>query len=64
VNLSRDNGLSWDEGTVIDYPFWAMGCLLEVEPDVLLCTYMNWERDKPLLAQRIRVTPTRLEPAP
>ncbi len=41
VNLSRDDGLNWDEGTVIDYPAWAMGCLLEVEPNVLLATYMN-----------------------
>jgi hypothetical protein len=62
ANLSRDNGLHWDEGTVIDYPFWGMGCLVEVEPDVVLCTYMNWERDKPLLAQRLRVTPSRIEP--
>ena len=23
--VSRDNGLSWDAGTVIDYPAWAMG---------------------------------------
>ena len=26
INLSRDNGLNWDEGTIIDYPNWAMGC--------------------------------------
>ena len=46
VNVSRDDGLHWDEGTVIDYPAWAMGCIVEVEPDVLLCTYMNWERGR------------------
>jgi hypothetical protein len=63
VNLSRDNGVSWDEGTVVDYPFWAMGCLVEVEPNVVLCTYMNWELKQPLLAQLIRVTPERIEPA-
>jgi hypothetical protein len=63
VNLSRDDGLNWDEGTVIDYPAWAMGCLLEVEPNVLLATYMNWEhKSQPLLAQLIRITPKGLEP--
>jgi len=63
INLSRDGGLNWDEGTVIDYPAWAMGCLLEVEPDVLLATYMNWEhKSQPLLAQLIRITPTGIEP--
>lgn len=62
INVSRDAGLNWDAGTVIDYPAWAMGCIVEVEPDVLLCTYMNCDRDKPLLAQLVRVTPERVEP--
>ena len=62
INLSRDNGLNWDEGTIIDYPNWAMGCAVEVEPDVVLCTYMNAYRDKPLLAQLIRVTDSGIEP--
>lgn len=63
ANVSRDGGLNWDAGTVIDYPVWAMGCMLEVEPDVVLCVYMNAERGLPLLAQRIRVTPEGLRPA-
>jgi len=63
VNVSRDNGLNWDAGTIIDFPVWAMGVVLEVEPDVLLCAYMNAERNQPLLAQRVRITPTRIEPA-
>ncbi len=62
VNVSRDDGLNWDAGTVIDYPSWAMGCMVEVEPDVVLCTYMNWERSEPLLAQLIRVTPDGIYP--
>ena len=62
VNVSRDDGLNWDEGTVIDYPAWAMGCIVEVEPDVLLCTYMNWERGAPLLAQLVRVTADGIKP--
>ena len=62
VHLSRDDGLNWDEGTVIDYAFWAMGCVVEVEPDIVLCTYMNQERNAPLLAQLFRVTPEGIRP--
>jgi hypothetical protein len=62
VNLSYDDGLNWDDGTVIDYAFWAMGCAVEVEPNVVLLTYMNWERDQPLLAQLVRVTPQGIRP--
>lgn len=62
VNVSRDGGLNWDVGTIIDYPVWAMGALVEVEPDILLCLYMNAERSQPLLAQLIRVTQERVEP--
>jgi hypothetical protein len=62
VNISRDGGLNWDAGTVIDYPAWAMGCMVEVEPDVVLSTYMNAERGQPLLAQLIRVTPDGIRP--
>jgi len=62
VNISYDDGLHWDAGTIIDYPAWAMGCIVEVEPDVILCTYMNAQRKHPLLAQLIRVTPRRIEP--
>ena len=60
----RDRGLNWDAGTVIDYPAWAMGRMLEVEPDVVLAAYMNAERNRPLLLQRIRVTPQGLRPEP
>ena len=62
VHVSRDNGLNWDEGTIIDHPAWAMGCMVEVEPDVVLCTYMNAERHMPLLAQLVRVTPQGIRP--
>ncbi|MBI4582542.1 MAG: exo-alpha-sialidase [Planctomycetes bacterium] len=64
INLSHDHGLNWDEGTVIDYAFWGMGCLVEVEPNLVLCAYMNWNRDQSLLVQIIRVTPEGLKPVP
>jgi len=62
VHVSYDDGLNWDEGTIIDYPAWAMGCMVEVEPDVVLCTYMNAQRSMPLLAQLFRVTPRGIKP--
>jgi hypothetical protein len=60
VNISRDDGLNWGEDAVIDYPPWANGCMLEVEPDVVLCVYLN--PPGPLLAQRFRVTDEKLIP--
>lgn len=54
VNQSWDSGLHWDAGTVIDYPVWGMGCLVEVEPDVVLSAYMNAERNMPLLVQLLK----------
>ena len=62
VNLSRDDGLSWDAGTVIDYPVWAMGHLIEVDEDIVLATYMNADRSMPLLSQLIQVTETGIRP--
>ncbi len=66
INISRDDGKNWDEGTLIDYPAWAMGCMIEVEPDVLFVTYMNSSYGdvanlqkvdaSPLRAQRFRIT--------
>jgi hypothetical protein len=67
INVSRDNGLNWDEGTIVDYPVWGMGCAVEVDTDVVLCTYMDGDGGShtlPLLAQLLRVTPTRIEPLP
>ncbi|MFN0165358.1 MAG: sialidase family protein [Bryobacteraceae bacterium] len=62
LNLSTDDGLHWDDGTIIDYPAWAMGTLVEVEPNVLLATYMNTNRKMPLLYQLIRITPQGVRP--
>lgn len=62
INMSRDDGLNWDGGTIIDYRVWGMGCLIEVEADTLLCTYMGNGPTEPLNAQLIRVTPSGIEP--
>ncbi len=70
INVSRDNGLNWDQGTVIDWPTWAMGNIIEVEPDVLLVTYMNSDlgdvanlQKFPLLMQRVEITNDGIRPA-
>jgi len=64
VNVSYDNGVNWDAGTVIDYWDRGMGCLIEVEPDLVLCIYLKDDNmlNQPLLAQLIRVTPDGVYP--
>jgi hypothetical protein len=62
VNVSHDDGINWDVGTVVDYPCWANGFLVEVEPNVVLCVYQNYEPTEPLLAQRFRVLPDKIVP--
>jgi hypothetical protein len=63
INVSWDDGVTWDEGTTADFPVWAMGCMMEVEPDVVLFVYMDANREF-LRAQRIRVTRDGLKPVP
>jgi hypothetical protein len=41
ANVSYDNGLTWDAGTILDYPIWANHKAIEVEPDVILLIYMG-----------------------
>jgi hypothetical protein len=62
LHTTRDDGMTWDEGTYIDTSIWAMGSMCEVEPDVVLFIYMDsWQG--PLRAQLLRVTPRGLQPA-
>ena len=73
LHHTRDDGMTWDGGqggTYVDTSIWAMGALLEVEPDVLLFVYMdscwkdiynNWDQGR-LRAQFIRVTDHGLVP--
>ena len=41
ANVSYDGGITWDAGTIIDYPLWANHKALEVEPGVVLVVYMG-----------------------
>ena len=61
INVSYDNGLTWDTGTTVDFPVWAMGCMMEVEPEVMLFVYMDANRQF-LRSQLIRVTRDGLQP--
>ena len=61
LNCSLDDGLTWDQGTLIDTGLWAMGSMVEIEPDVVL--YVYWDSFESLArAQRFRVGPSGLEP--
>jgi hypothetical protein len=61
VHCSLDDGLTWDQGTMIDSGLWAMGAMIEVEPDVVLYAY--WDTYESLArTQRMQVTPTGLVP--
>ncbi len=56
INLSLDNGLSWDSGTMIDWPLEGAGKFAEVAPGVLLFIYRD-DLQQRMRAQFIRVTP-------
>jgi len=61
IHSSRDDGHTWDQGTMIDGSIWVMGSMIEIEPDVVL--YVYWDSFESLMrAQFIRVTRTGLEP--
>ena len=42
ANVSYDGGVTWDAGTIIDFPYWANHNALEVEPDVVLVLSMGY----------------------
>ena len=61
IHTSTDDGLTWDQGTLIDSAVWVMGSILEVEPDLVL--YIYWDSFESMMrAQFIRITPQGLVP--
>jgi hypothetical protein len=61
IHVSRDEGHTWDQGTLIDSGLWALGSMVEVEPDLVL--YIYWDTMMSFMrGQFLRVTPERLEP--
>ena len=59
--VSHDDGMTW-QGYRIGTDTWAMGSMLEVEPDVILYIFMD-SLGGPARAQFLRVTADGLEPA-
>ena len=59
AHLSRDGGRTWEPPVIVDYCSWANQQAVEVEPDVVLVTYMG-EINEPGKADsriaRLRVT--------
>ena len=63
AHLSRDNGRTWDPPVIVDTAIWANQQAVEIEPDVVLITYMGHimdpgQRDSRIT--RLRVTAGRL----
>ena len=61
IHTTHDDGLTWDEGTLIDNAVWAHGDFFEIEPEVVLFMYEDARRSV-FRAQFIRVTPQGLQP--
>lgn len=64
INVSHDDGVTWDHGTIIDTGIWAMGSMVEVEPDVVF--YVYWDSfGRAMRCQHMRVSRDRgLAPHP
>jgi hypothetical protein len=61
VHCSRDGGMTFDQGTLIDSGTWAMGGMIEVEPDLVL--YVYWDTFYSLMrGQFLRVTASGVVP--
>ena len=59
IHTTTDDGMTWDGGgggTYIDTSIWAMGSMVEVEPNLVLFLYMD-SFDGKTRAQYIRVQP-------
>jgi hypothetical protein len=61
VDVSLDDGKTWSDAAMIDSGIWAMGSMLEVEPDVILYVYMD-SFESLMRAQFIRIKPEGIMP--
>lgn len=59
IHCSPDEGHTWDQGTTIDGSLWAMGSMIELEPDLVLYVYSATTL---MRGQFIRVAPSGLKP--
>jgi len=63
MQMSPDDGRTWDTGTMIDSSIWAMGCMVEVEPDRVLYVYYD-SFESLMRAQFFHVTARGITPCP
>jgi hypothetical protein len=63
VHTSFDEGLTWDNGTIIDSAIWALGSMIEIEPNLVLFVYMD-SFQGPMRAQYFRVSRDGIRPEP
>jgi hypothetical protein len=61
LHTSPDDGQTWDSGTMIDSSIWAMGSMIETEPDRVLYVYRD-SFESLMRACRFRVTADGIEP--
>jgi len=61
LHVSHDSGITWKSARVDTAGLWAMGQMVEVEPDLVCCVYMDLYQSS-MRAQWIRVTPDGAEP--
>lgn len=55
LDVSSDDGQTWTQAVTIDSGLWAMGSMLEVQPDVIL--YVYWDSfESRMRAQFIKIT--------
>ena len=59
---SHDDGMSWDAYRVDTAGLWAMGQMVEVEPNIVLYVYMD-SYESLMRAQYLRIKEDRIEPA-
>ncbi|MBU7004185.1 MAG: exo-alpha-sialidase, partial [Theionarchaea archaeon] len=62
INSSMDDGVTWDQGTMIDSAIWVMGSMLEVDEDLVLYVYYD-SFESMMRAQFIRLTDEGIFPA-
>ncbi len=63
LRASYDDGRTWDEGLYVDSSIWAMGDMVEVEPNLVFLAYMD-SFEGPVRAQFLRVGPRGLTAEP
>lgn len=61
IHSSKDDGVSWDEGTMADSAIWAIGSMAKIKKDEFL--YVYWDSFQSLIRPQVfAVGPKALKP--